>query len=388
MIKRIIMLKGAVETLEFFSEQMARTFTEEGIDVFFWDMKTPLDSRERFERLGDYAETALITFNFIGLSGESQFSRGEEISVWDACGIPCICIMVDHPMYYYRQLSTKHDGWTLCCVDMDHCRFVERFYPFYGRVHFVPLAGTRLSKDTDFDTARDIDLLFAGNYVALPDLLPRIDGMDEESRAYYFAIADELIAHPERKIEDVILEHLRSDFPEEEERQFLPVMYSMVFIDLYVRSYFRREIVCLLAESGLKIVVIGKDWEKSGCKKPENLIQTGQLDSLGCLSYMQKSKLSLNIMPWFKGGAHDRIFNAMLQGCAVVTDSSAYLDGMLSDGENAFLYSLEQRKRLPEIIREALGNEERRRCIAANGCRLAQDSHTWEQRARQLLEIF
>jgi hypothetical protein len=404
------------------------------IEVWFWDLKHPLNSRETFEKMKPYDDTVLLTFNFIGLSGESQFADGE-CSIWDTCGIPCICIMVDHPMYYYRQLHTDNHNWTLCCVDRDHCRFVERFYPGYGKVHFLPLAGTKLDgakkltakaaepgRDATAQSAaipdrdapaqraaipgrnapaqsavkhwekipvenRPIDLLFAGNYVALSDLLPKIDGMDAESRDYYFSIAKELIAHPNRAIDEVILEYLGRDFPEADSREFLPVMYSMVFIDLYVRSYFRREIVCSLAEAGLPLAVIGKDWEKSGCRNPENLHQTGQLDSRCCLSYMQQSKLSLNIMPWFKDGAHDRIFNAMLQGSAVVTDSSRYLDEILTDGENAILYSLEERELLPDLIRDALRSPARLADIASQGYRTAQGAHTWAHRAEYILKL-
>jgi hypothetical protein len=403
------MIKGAVETLEFFSMQMAQSFLKKEIEVWFWDLKRPLNSRETFEKMKPYDDTVLLTFNFIGLSGESQFADGER-SIWETCGIPCICIMVDHPMYYYRQLHTENHNWTLCCVDRDHCRFVERFYPGYGKVHFLPLAGTELmdgakklttkaaepDRDAPAQSAamrpipveyRPIGLLFAGNYVALSDLLPKIDGMDAESRDYYFSIAKELIAHPNRAIDEVILEYLDRDFPEADSREFLPVMYSMVFIDLYVRSYFRREIVCSLAEAGLPLTVIGKDWEKSGCKKPENLHQTGQLDSRGCLLYMQQSKLSLNIMPWFKDGAHDRIFNAMLQGCAVVTDLSRYLDEILTDGENAILYSLEERENLPDLIRDVLRSPARLADIASRGYRTARRAHTWAHRAEDILNL-
>jgi hypothetical protein len=358
-----------------------------------------------------YADTVLLTFNFIGLSGEAQFADGER-SIWETFGIPCICIMVDHPMYYYRQLHTENKNWTLCCVDRDHCRFTERFYPCYGKVHFVPLAGTELMDGVEELTTkaaeperdapaqrtvkpkeeipvknRPIDLLFAGNYVALSDLLPNLEGMDEESRDYYFSIANELIAHPSRRIEEVILEYLGRDFPEADSSEFLPVMYSMVFIDLYVRSYFRRDIVCSLAEAGLPVTVIGKDWDKSGCKKPENLRQTGQLDSRGCLAYMQQAKVSLNIMPWFKDGAHDRIFNGMLQGCAVATDSSRYLDEVLTNGENAFLFSLEQREELPELIGDALNNPQKLSKVAEQGYDTAQRAHTWARRAEEILNI-
>ena len=77
----------------------------------------------------------------------------------------------------------------------------------------------------------------------------------------------------------------------------------------------------------------------------------------------------------------------MLQGCAVVTDSSEYLDGILSDGENAALFSLEQKEQLPEIVRNLLSDSTKLKRIADNGYELAKENHTWAHRAQQLLTI-
>lgn len=40
---------------------------------------------------------------------------------------------------------------------------------------------------------------------------------------------------------------------------------------------------------------------------------------------MRDARIALNVMPWFKDGAHDRVFTAMLQGTAALTDDSRYL---------------------------------------------------------------
>ena len=67
----VIIIKGPVETLSFFSERLAETFyTELNKNVIAWDMKKPLESRHFIENIREKA--VLITFNFIGLSGESQ----------------------------------------------------------------------------------------------------------------------------------------------------------------------------------------------------------------------------------------------------------------------------------------------------------------------------
>ncbi len=39
-------------------------------------------------------------------------------------------------------------------------------------------------------------------------------------------------------------------------------MHKMIFIDLFVRNYFRGEVVKTLVEAGLSVDVIGKGWEQ------------------------------------------------------------------------------------------------------------------------------
>lgn len=390
MIKHIIMVKGAVETLEYFSMQMAHTFQKQGIDVWFWDMKAPVFSREQLEKRKNYQDTIFLTFNFIGLSEESQF-QWEEQSLWEHFGIPCCCIMVDHPMYYYKQLMSEIKNLTIFCIDREHKQFVEEFYPAYGKVRFLPLGGTKISvpegRRIPFsDKKRDIDVVFTGNYVPIEKLMPHIQHMDQENRDFFFSIIEELIAHPDRSLNEELLGRLRGEIPEITREETLACMYSMTFIDLYVRSYFRREIVCSLAEHDIPVLTVGKDWELAGCKKPENIKMTGQLNSLGCLRYMQRSKIAVNIMPWFKDGAHDRIFNAMLQGCVTVTDSSRYLDEVLTEGKDFVGFTLEERENISDKIKYLFAHPKEAEEIAERGYQTAVAGHTWEVRALEILK--
>lgn len=106
----------------------------------------PLESRHFIENIREKA--VLITFNFIGLSGESQFmvegTDGKETSVWDYYGIKKVCIMVDHPLYYRDQLEMINDCM-LYCIDRQHVDFIRRYYPG-KKVDFLPLAGTSLGE--------------------------------------------------------------------------------------------------------------------------------------------------------------------------------------------------------------------------------------------------
>lgn len=393
-IKTIIMIRGAVETLGFFSEQIAQRMRDRGMDVWFWDMEHPLKSRRQLERFflkGKWKpyEVALWTFNFIGLSGESMFEDGEQ-TLWQRYGIDCYCMMVDHPLYYYKQLMEGDVGWTLVCIDTDHQKFVEKYYPDYGRVCFLPLAGTDLA-DLGYQEVipykdREIDVLFAGNYVQIPMLEQGMSGMEPENRAYYFDRIHSLIEHPDRSLEQELIGSLLFEFPEITREEVLETLYHMCVIDLYVRSYFRRGLICALAESGIKVHVIGKDWDKAECKSPENLIMVGELDSLQCLEYMRKSKISINIMPWFKNGTHDRIFNGMLQGCAVLTDSSRYLDTIMMPEKEYASFSLDAIAEVSHKIKDLLADDGKASELARNGRFFALGAHTWAHRADEILD--
>jgi spore maturation protein CgeB len=105
------------------------------------------------------------------------------------------------------------------------------------------------------------------------------------------------------------------------------------------------------------------------------------------LALMGKSKIVLNQMAWFKDGASERIFNAMLQGAVSVTDDSLYLREILKDGEDVVFYSLSELERLPVLVSDLLRHPDRMRQIADAGYRTAKEGHTWEHRAGQLAEM-
>lgn len=85
----------------------------------------------------------------------------------------------------------------------------------------------------------------------------------------------------------------------------------------------------VLVDAGIQVDVFGKGWDELTCGHPENMILHPQITSEECLKAIAASKISLNVMPWFKDGAHDRVFNSILNGTVSVTDTSKYLCGEL-----------------------------------------------------------
>lgn len=73
MKKKIILFKGGVETLGFFSIQLANAFEEMGYQTFIFDMEDQFNSFNKLINFCHKGEATIITFNFIGLSGETIF---------------------------------------------------------------------------------------------------------------------------------------------------------------------------------------------------------------------------------------------------------------------------------------------------------------------------
>lgn len=389
-ITKIIWIKNAVETLGYFSEQIASALEASGYDTYCIDYERLYESLEGVRRFAVRGETALLTFNFIGLGDEEIFREETGGFLWEAYDMKYLNILVDHPFYYHARLVQVLPRMTLFCVDREHVAYVKRFYPGIP-VKFLPLAGnmrrgeTLLSGESGQMREALYDLVFTANYVPPAQLERQICLLDEEYRSFYRGILEDLILDPAQSVDAVMERHIRREIGDVSDRDLCAALGGMVLVDLYARTYFRGEVVRTLAEQGVRVDVFGAGWEMLSCGKPENIIRHGgQVTSAVCVEAVRNARLSLNLMPWFKDGAHDRIFTAMLQRTVCVTDDSRYLRGEFADGEGLVYFSLKEREHLPGLVKTLLHDAPELEEIAEKGFRKARAGHTWRERAAEL----
>ena len=395
-IRKIIFIKNAVETLGYFSEQIALELERNGYETCFIDYERMYESMDEMLHFLEREETALVTFNFIGLRGEAVFQTESGRSIWQEENLPILNILVDHPLYYHSCLKEAGERMRVFCVDREHVGYVRRFYPGV-KVEFLPLAGNELllsDGDGEHGThradvpepvpygRRTFDLVFAANYVSMEMLEEKVKALDEDYRIFYRRITEDLIADPAQSVDAVMERHIRNELGAVPEEQLCAAMSGMIWIDLFARSYFREKVVQTLADAGIIVRVFGADWEKIHCKKPQNVRTSGgKVNSAACVQAMRDARIALNVMPWFKDGAHDRVFTAMLQGTAVLTDDSRYLREECRDGENICFYSLRALQQLPDQVVSLLEDPVRMAELAERGYRMAEKRHRWKNRA-------
>jgi glycosyltransferase involved in cell wall biosynthesis len=319
---------------------------------------------------------AVLTFNNRGFRMQSE--DGE--CLWDTWNVPCYNILVDHPMHYYETLQDSPARGVLVCSDRNHVKYVERFYPNVQQSFFLPTGGEELVSQSGVPEAvkeRTIDVLFIGSYKYHSEY--DYDALDEQ-------VMDYLITHPTETFEQAVELCLKQTQPDIADDVLKETIEKHRFTDVNLSAMYRVEILRVLVENGITVTVYGNGWENTELYGNPHFLCHPPVSFEEGLALMGQSKIVLNQLAWFKDGASERIFNAMLQGAVSVTDDSIYLRQVLQDGENVVFYSLSEIERLPGIVGDLLRNPDRRQQIADTGYQAARDGHTWEHRARQLAE--
>lgn len=439
-MKKIVMFEGEIETQEYFTYRLKERFEELGHPVYVHNLDAEKErkSLSGLMRFVEPGNTVMVCFNFHGITpGDLFFDEKDGSWFWDDLDIPCYNIVVDHPFYYHRFLELSPERYIHISIDRYHDAYMKRFFPDKLRIPFLPLAGTKVNpwdvlELSDLERAyqklpekdqnqpemhprqlklpegmskkeylqsiaepegylpvqiRPIDVVFTGNYTPPWKFDKYINRLGEEYEQFYRGILKDLLEDSSQTLEEVAERHLRREIPEITEEELKETMGNLIFLDLYARSYVRGKAVQVLVDGGIKVAVFGGGWEELECAHPENLILGKGVNSITCLKMISLAKMSLNVMPWFKDGAHDRIFNTLLNGALLITDSSIYLDEILRDGENCLLYDPENMETLPDRVKKLLNDPEKMKQIIHAGYELAANGHTWQDRADFLSEI-
>ena len=416
-MKRLLLFQPSVETLHFFSDRLAEEYVKLGYEVRLVRIHEPFFGTENLIDFIVPHETLMITFNFHGIQREAIFHTPEGELLWDKYDVACINIIVDHPFYYYEELQYLPKRYLQICIDGDHTDYMKLLYPEIALGETIPLAGcdyrnsfgggTPLSlRDDVIDPAtwipnltgetmtflpiaeRSTPVVFTGCYTQPDFFLPYMSRNGAEYDAFYHGILDDLLANPDQCIHTVYLRHLNRELPELSTEDLKNVMNKMIFLDLWIRFTFRGKVIQTLVDADLPVHCIGAGWETLPVKNKNRLSYTEYSDTQVCLKAISEAKLSLNVMPWFKRGAHDRIYSSMLNGTVCVTDKSQYLLEHFSDGDMLRYYDLKNLSALPDIVTGLLERPDTMQEMSDWARTYAKENLTWKQFAEKLIPYF
>lgn len=430
---RIVLYEGVLPMMDYTAEQFRGTFERLGHEVFIFHDKAFSDSAAALLSFAKKGIDFVLLFNNVG----SALTDDQNRNFWERANVTCINYLFDHPLYYYQQMEDMPENAVITCVDRNHVHYIRRFHKKIKRAFFFPLGAEYLPEETMLQKEalitwknRPIDVLYVGslkNTQDTPDsligrmifqMLLKHTSLTYEAAAEY--CLNQLLAVLKEcginitEIRDISeLETLAEEYkmqikelpdvyaqvnqPQEDLNQKAAGAYQIQdnllnallqkyrYIDMNVNAYFRKAMIVMLVNAGIDVHVYGNGWSIPELADHPHFHFGGLLSQTECIRKMQESKIVLNSMPWFKDGAHDRVFNAMLSHAVCVTDRSRYLTERFTDGKELVWYSLEEIEKLPKIVRGLLDHPEDAEQIAERGYQSAILSHSWENRAMELL---
>lgn len=104
------------------------------------------------------------------------------------------------------------------------------------------------------------------------------------------------------------------------------------------------------------------------------------------LEILSQTKILLNSSPWMKYGGHERIFSGLVSGALVMTTENPYMKEHFKDGEEIVFFHTNAMDELNERVVEYLSDEALRNKVVAAGKEKVLKEHTFDQRAKGLLE--
>ena len=342
-----------------------------------------------------------------------KYNNGYILNNFD---IPVWHYILDHPLYHYKALKVQLNNYNVICLDTFHAKLIRESFPHIREVKVIPLSAdeysiSNISKkycqdnmaDTNSDSSyntlsynkcstRAVKLLFTSTYTdpVKVALLYNKSGLNIQNNN----INDKDINDNSTKntlIKDIDNDYLLNallnnpSFTQEKAVQYLrslnildnssstiQYLHNNFLIDVYLQCIIREEIVSTIIKNRIPITIYGHGWD-AFVDKCDILIPeyTKYLDIRKEVTYNRlpsiysNARLSLNQMPWFKGGMHDRIPLALMNGCLSLTDASTYLTDVLNIGENegVYTYSLENIEAVPDIIMDILNNTAYDNCV-------------------------
>ncbi|MCT6925664.1 glycosyltransferase [Metasolibacillus sp.] len=372
-MKKILILKGQSQynLLRYWTDALAVGFEKQGIDVTILDLKI-LDDHILSMYLQEEYE-AVIAFN--GYMLQSGFS--------ELLKCPYIYILIDHPIDHIARINQLKSTDILTIVDRNDIYSLDRFCKMPNYVYMLPHAAQEITAKK-YD--KTIDVLFSGTYID-PESCKERWKENEILLKLFEDVTQKCLSQSESYYIDEIDKWLKQVYKRSVDFKvdtFTPLISD---IGRYIYAVRRLEVLEAILKSGIEVYVYGNGWDNSVIMKYDNAIIRSGVNYWKLQEIMRYSKIILNIAGIAKDGTHERVFAGMAAQSVVLTNETPYLKELFEENEELLFYNFNQIEEVPQKITRILKNESELSRVSHNAVQAIIDKHTWNERAKALIEI-
>ncbi len=375
---QFVLFHTPVDSLNHFIDELAFQLSEMKYRVHIEDIAA-LNAERMLKYCMSDSTVAICYDGFCALDKE----------LCDSLGIILVNLFMDHPMTFVNSMVNPPAKYIQFMVDENHVTFAKRFYGI-EHTYFCPHMA---SVNVEFDCSREpyekeFDVFFPASYRSPNSIFKEINERFSGTRTNLLAlnIIEYLLENTGETIEDAALK-CASDLEIEMSDALIAKFLSHAkLLDHFVRMYHREKVVVNIVASGIPIALTGDSWRQVIKKDESNVTFLPAIKFTDVFSFMEETKITLNVMPWFKKGTHDRIFNALLHNSCPLTDTSEWFVEHLVPDEECFYYSLDRIEELPGKIEQILKNPSKQKSVIENGRKKVLSQYTTKQVVKRILE--
>ena len=385
---KILVLKGMsrYNVLRQAADEMVEGFINQGFKVVIVDL-TLEDQIKKFPNF-IFEDTYDLIFSFQAIAFEIRL-KDNLSSFLNALNIPIFGYIVDFPVYHdYRIAPMQGDNMYFGFIDRSHVDYVHKYYPHVVNAYYLPHGGFE-GRNIKHYNERTIDLYFPSSYTSPEEIMNQINELPTVYKNISNLIIPQLLEHPLLTLQDALanyLEQVKFTYTSEEFTQIVSILY---LVDQYIRTYTRDKLVRYLLNNQINLTVSGTGWEHfvNNSDNHFTVLASEGLDIIDTLEIMGNSKMVLNNTPTYQDGMHERIFSSMRCGAILLTNDFPCIHEEFTPGENILLYSDADFSGFADQIQHLLSHPEEAQSIANNGKQIADASHSWSDRAKNVLEL-
>lgn len=363
--------------IDHFTLELAQAFNRQGVEarVLVVDKTNP---RGFLNDLLTHSPDCTLSFNGLLPDNQGRF-------LCDFIHIPHVACLTDAPHHYLNLVKSPLN--IITCVDKGFCQTFKDLN--FHQTIFFPHAASRSIEPLSCKS-KQYEVLMLNSFIDYESVYqswlthfpsPLVKVLQEAAER---SLAEKELSYMQAFTETI-------DFHLKKGASIDPLKINYPLLLDALESYIggKSRIKLLQSIEGVEVHVFGsqvkgkKGWAKYLKKSPHIHIHSA-ISFTEAIKKMKQTKILLNCTPEIKYGGHERLFNGLLAGAAVLSLETPYLKEQFEDEKDVLSFSLQNPENLNQKIRNYLENEDKRLELVERGRQKVLTQHTWDERAKML----
>jgi hypothetical protein len=378
-MKQVLIYLGefAYDLGNVFSTSIAEGFRQNNYEVSFADLRDT-NSHAALKNPDSYKK-----YDFVfAINGIRPFHENKDFRFYRDTGCVFFAFLIDPPLIHYERLMLNND--IVSSIDRSHTAFLKKYFPANAaEFHTIFHGGSCASPHPIVAQTRKYDIMFPGTFASPDECYQQIQNLPAALKDTFQDALDILMATDTVTIFDALEQVMNKCGVNIAENPAVFELFRTYFpvLNRFVRLEKRMQCLKTLDKAGMKVDIWGNNWPDKLFKN--HIIHPAvSLNNINTLMNEAKTVLDLG---FYEDGSHERVFTSMLNGALAITLDNAFHREHFSDGQDICLYNYTGFGQLPERLDALLRDDSSRAAIAAAGQVKAQESHTWQNRAEDIL---